>query len=237
MAKLIKCKACGAEIAKSAKTCPHCGAKNKKRGPWGIIIAVIVVIALVGSCSSKEGNEPVHQDSPVDTQGTTSPVSVSEAPKVTEEDIPYEYRAALERAKSYSEIMAMSKQGIYNQLVSEYGDKFSKEAAQYAIDNMEADWNANALAKAKSYSETMNMSKKAIYEQLISEHGELFTEEEAQYAIENVEADWKANALAKAKFYQEMNMSPAAILDQLVSEYGEGFTEEEADYAIENLEK
>lgn len=47
--------------------------------------------------------------------------------------------------------MHMSKKGIYDQLVSEYGEQFSAEAAQYAIDNMKADWNANALAKAKSY--------------------------------------------------------------------------------------
>lgn len=30
MAKLVKCKTCGAQIAKSARTCPHCGAKRKK---------------------------------------------------------------------------------------------------------------------------------------------------------------------------------------------------------------
>ena len=29
-AKLIKCKSCGADIAANAKTCPQCGAKNKK---------------------------------------------------------------------------------------------------------------------------------------------------------------------------------------------------------------
>ncbi len=29
MSKMKKCKVCGENIAKSAKTCPHCGAKNK----------------------------------------------------------------------------------------------------------------------------------------------------------------------------------------------------------------
>lgn len=82
--------------------------------------------------------------------------------------------------------MHMSKKGIYDQLVSEYGEQFSAEAAQYAIDNMKADWNANALAKAKSYQSTMSMSKNAIYDQLISEYGEQFTKEEAQYAIDNL---------------------------------------------------
>ena len=48
-------------------------------------------------------------------------------------------------------MMHMSKQGIYDQLTSEYGEKFPADAAQYAIDNVEADWNANALEKAKLY--------------------------------------------------------------------------------------
>ncbi len=87
----------------------------------------------------------------------------------------------------YAETMQMSKAGIYDQLISEYGEGFPKEAAQYAIDNLEFDWKANALEKAKSYAETMAMSDSAIYDQLISEYGEKFTAEEDQYAIDNLE--------------------------------------------------
>ena len=82
--------------------------------------------------------------------------------------------------------MYMSKAGLYDQLTSEYGEKFTEEAAQYAIDNVNANWKENALKKAKSYQETMAMSPSAIYDQLVSEHGEKFTEEEAQYAINNL---------------------------------------------------
>ena len=80
----------------------------------------------------------------------------------------------------------MSKSAIYEQLTSEYGEKFSNEAAQYAIDNLNADYNANALAKAKMYEEKMAMSPDAIYDQLTSEYGERFTAEEAQYAIDHL---------------------------------------------------
>lgn len=97
-----------------------------------------------------------------------------------------EEKNALKQAEQYSKTMNMSKQGIYDQLVSEYGGKFPAEAAQYAIDNVDADWKANALAKAKSYQETMSMSSSAIYDQLVSEYGEKFTAEEAQYAIDNL---------------------------------------------------
>ncbi|MPN63726.1 hypothetical protein SDC9_211492 [bioreactor metagenome] len=82
--------------------------------------------------------------------------------------------------------MSMSKAGIYDQLTSEYGEKFTAEAAKYAIDNVQVDWKKNALEKAKSYQETMSMSPSAIYDQLISEHGEKFTAEEAKYAVDNL---------------------------------------------------
>ncbi len=149
-----------------------------------------------------------------------------------------EYKNALKKAESYSKTMHMSKQGIFEQLTSEYGENFPVDAAEWAMEHIEADWNANALAKAESYSNTMHMSKQGIYEQLISEFGEQFTTDEAQYAIDNIEADWNANALAKAKVYQDsLSMSKNAIYDQLVSSYGEGFTAEEAQYAVDHLDE
>lgn len=115
----------------------------------------------------------------IEYEGQTTKVSIQAQP-------PVEYQSALKKAKSYSDTMHMSKQSIYDQLTSEYGEKFSAEAAQYAVDHLQADYNANALAKAKSYQETMSMSPSAIYDQLVSPDGEKFTPEEAQYAIDNL---------------------------------------------------
>lgn len=115
---------------------------------------------------------------------TTEPIDETEPEAVEEEPaVPVEYQSALIKATSYSELLHMSKAGIYDQLVSEYGEQFSPEAAQYAVDNMVADWNANALAKAKSYQDEMAMSPEAIRDQLTSEYGEKFTQEEADYAV------------------------------------------------------
>ena len=49
--KLKECKTCGAEIAKSAKNCPYCGAKNKRQNgvTWGLV-SIILVISLLVSC-------------------------------------------------------------------------------------------------------------------------------------------------------------------------------------------
>ena len=107
------------------------------------------------------------------------------APKQTP-SVPSEYKAALASAKTYSNVMHMSKQGIYDQLTSEYGGKFPADAAQYAIDNLNADYNKNALESAKVYQKMMNMSTEAIRDQLTSEYGGKFTEEEADYAVSNL---------------------------------------------------
>lgn len=48
-----------------------------------------------------------------------------------------EEKNALKKAESYSRTMHMSKQGIYDQLTSEYGEKFSAASAQYAIDHLD----------------------------------------------------------------------------------------------------
>lgn len=168
--------------------------------------------------------------------GTDLQIPAIEQAASDNQDIPAEYQNALSKANDYSNAMYMSKAAIYDQLTSEYGEHFSPEAAQYAIDNIVADWNSNALQKAKDYSDTMYMSKAAIYDQLLSDNGEKFTQAEAQYAVDNLITDYNSNALQKAREYQNtMNMSSEAIRDQLTSEYGERFTPEQANYAVANL--
>ena len=124
---------------------------------------------------SKNANDTVEE-------GTTIKVVISKGKKTS-----IEYQNALRKAETYSKMMHMSKKAIYNQLTSEYGEKFPADAAQYAIDNLNADYKANALATAKTYQQTMSMSKSAIYDQLVSEYGEQFTAEEAQYAIDHLD--------------------------------------------------
>ncbi|WP_260681156.1 Ltp family lipoprotein [Enterococcus avium] len=110
----------------------------------------------------------------------------AEEQKAQEASIPTEYKSALRQAETYSSQMHMSKADIYDQLTSEYGGQFAADAAQYAVDNLKADYNANALASAKNYQDTMAMSPEAIRDQLVSEYGGQFTPEEAEYAIQHL---------------------------------------------------
>ncbi|EHY0679268.1 DUF4969 domain-containing protein [Listeria monocytogenes] len=109
-----------------------------------------------------------------------------EAAQKEKERLGAEGESALSQAESYSEMMHMSKAGIYDQLTSEYGGQFSKEAAQYAVNHLEADYNLNALAQAREYQETMSMSPEAIRDQLTSDYGGQFTQSEANYAVQHL---------------------------------------------------
>ncbi|RFA22131.1 Ltp family lipoprotein [Subtercola boreus] len=124
---------------------------------------------------------PVETAAPIETQAPAAQAPAPAAPAAP--DVSAEYKSALRSATNYSEILHLSKARLYDQLTSEYGEKFSAEAAQYAVDNVQADWNANALATAKNYQNEMSMSPEGIRDQLTSEYGEKFTADEADYAI------------------------------------------------------
>ncbi|AIU30021.1 Hypothetical protein Cul210931_0664 [Corynebacterium ulcerans] len=172
----------------------------KKKGgclKWGAIVGGgLLALGIVSSLGSG-GDTNTSADSPTTQQqainstvATPQHNDVATTPQKTTADatpdVPREFKNALRSAEQYSKVMHMSKAGIYNQLTSEYGEKFSPEAAQYAIDTIKADWNKNALETAKKYQDTMAMSSDAIYDQLISEYGEKFTPEQARYAVDNL---------------------------------------------------
>lgn len=56
--KMQKCKACGNEIASSAKQCQQCGAKNSKPifKKWWFWLIVVVVIAIIAGNSNSGNN-------------------------------------------------------------------------------------------------------------------------------------------------------------------------------------
>lgn len=162
-------------------------------------IALMLLAALsltaCGGGEQKSSEAPVAQESKAESSQAKSSeesASATETPKESQteaassEEVPREYISALKKAQSYSDMMHMSKKGLYDQLTSEHGEKFPAEAAKYAVEHVKADFKLNALEKAKSYQKTMDMSSSAIYDQLISEHGEKFTEEEAKYAVDNL---------------------------------------------------
>ena len=92
----------------------------------------------------------------------------------------------VKKAESYSRSLNMSKKKLYNQLTSEYGESFTEEEANYAIEHANIDWKKNALEKAKIYKKK-KMLNYDIFTKLSSQSGDQFTEEEAQYAVNHLD--------------------------------------------------
>lgn len=164
------------------------GCLNKVLTFFAVILALFIIL-IVAALNS---DSPSSNDSENESKITTpSYVTENTEPDTTEAetqpDIPIEYKNALRGAQIYSDSMHMSKQAIYDQLISEYGGQFSEDAAQYAVDNVIADYKENALEQAKTYQNSMHMSREAIRDQLTSDYGGQFTQEEADYAIDHLD--------------------------------------------------
>lgn len=81
MSKLIKCNSCGAEIAKSAKFCPHCGAKKKPGclrvalGTFLFIIGIGVIIGTLVGGNDKPSVSPSGNQTPESSNVTPTEAS------------------------------------------------------------------------------------------------------------------------------------------------------------------
>ena len=144
-------------------------------------------------CTGKEGSAQI--TATID-DGVSASITVNVERKTrkassythSSKSVSQEYQNALTKGLQYANQLHMSKQAIYDQLTSSYGEGFPADAARYAVDNMTGvDWNANALEKAKQYYYDMEMSKSAVYDQLTSSYGEQFTASQAQYAIDHLD--------------------------------------------------
>ena len=105
---------------------------------WFWLIIVIVVIAILGGSQLTTNNTQTStQTNESNNQLINTVTQTIDNSQNEDTSVSKEYRNALAKAKSYSDTMHMSKQAIYDQLTSEYGEKFTPEEAQYAIDNLE----------------------------------------------------------------------------------------------------
>jgi Tfp pilus tip-associated adhesin PilY1 len=161
-----------------------------------LFILLIALVMFLAACSDPSidsaANEPTKEEDTTTSNDEKADKSneVEQANKeeteTEKDDVPREYKNALKAAQNYIDLMAFSEKGLFEQLTSEYGDQYPKEAAQYAIENVVVDYKEEALESAINYQDTMPMSDQELFDQLTSEYGEQFTEEQAQYAIDNL---------------------------------------------------
>ena len=219
-------------------------------------IVLLLLSALLVGCGSSSQPEAAAvesvsksttESSSTETTPEETPEETPEAtPEVTEEPDPTEgftteQKNAIRSAKDYLSFSGFSKAGLFEQLSSEYGDKYPVEVAEFAVqyleDNELVDWAEQAIKSAESYLSLTGFSRVGLIDQLTSEYGDQFTEEEASAAVQYLEdnglVDWNEQAVKSAESYLDLSgFSRQELFDQLTSEYGDGYTAEEAEYAL-----
>ena len=84
--KMVSCRTCGADIAKSAKVCPSCGAKNKKpiyKRWWVWVLVFVIVAGMFGSSGDTDQVEASAPTAPTQTEpAPVAPVEPEPEPEV-----------------------------------------------------------------------------------------------------------------------------------------------------------
>lgn len=155
--------------AKAAK------AKAKALRPWfkkKRIIVPIALVAIIGiSTAANGGPKSANTGSETNNAQTDTAEEPSTSETVAQAN-------ARDKAQSYLDISAFSREGLIKQLVFE---KFDKADAEYGVDALKVDWNEEAARKAQDYLDIQSFSKGGLIDQLKFEG---FTKAQAEYGAD-----------------------------------------------------
>ncbi len=172
---------------------------------WFWILIVVVVIGINGAMN---GNSDDKNSSSTSTSSEQKQLNqkqkllhLKEEPKVlTGEEkaldgLKGNALAQTKTAISYLNTAHLSKQGLYDQLTSEYGSQMTPEEANAAIARIDplVNWNNLAVLSAQSYRDTGNLTGQALLDQLTSEYGSKFPADQAQYGVDHVDDEVKSS--------------------------------------------
>lgn len=88
---------------------------------------------------------------------------------------------AVRSAQQYLSLQGFSRNGLIEQLSSDYGDGYNVSDATAAVDSLNIDWNKQAVRSAKQYLSIQGFSCKGLVEQLSSSAGDKYTQSQATY--------------------------------------------------------
>jgi Host cell surface-exposed lipoprotein len=141
-----------------------------------IVVAAVLAAIATMSCGDTGDDGGNKQEKP----------AANEKPTPEEPEMTSGQENALQVAQDYIDLQGFSKAGLIDQLSSPAGEGFSEADATFAANNVDADWNAEAVEAAEAYLDLGGMSKSALIDQLSSSAGDKFTPAQAQYAADKV---------------------------------------------------
>lgn len=182
------------EEAKRAKADAEAAkAKAKVMRPWHKkkrIVIPLVLLMLIGLSTMGGGTEtnselPNDEATPSLEELSSDKISTIEtSPNDSLEDestkLTVAQQNAVRSAESYISFSGFSRQGLIDQLSSEYGDQYSVEDATFAVDSLNIDYDEQAERSAESYLEFSGFSCQGLIDQLSSDFGDKYTPNQAR---------------------------------------------------------
>ncbi len=167
---------------------------------WFWLVLIMLIACIASSVLHSKHSASIKNTSTHNNTNTTSTsleqksYKTEESKSLTSEEkaldgITGNTRAQTEEAINYLKTLHLSKQGLYDQLTSEYGSQMTPEDTNTVIGRLEplVNWNNLAVLSAQTYRSTLNLTGQALLEQLTSEYGSKFPIDQAQYGVDHVD--------------------------------------------------
>lgn len=185
---------------RKVQTAPQSGStevtQEPKKGGWLkwalLALLALLLLGLLFWFLNRDGGDddaaaPATTTSATAT-ATTSPAESSATSETATEGVAAGAQAdpqsALADAQAFVDSpVPFSYQGLYDHLISAEGGEYTPEAAQFAVDNVNADWNHEAAEAAQGYAANFDMTPEAILDELGAADGGKFTPEQAQAGV------------------------------------------------------
>ena len=170
----------------------------KRWQQWAIggSLALVLMVAIVPSTEEDEGRAEDSSASVVAASTSTEAATATESPTLSvpsptpatsaDSSLTTSQRNAIRAAQSYLDFSGFSRQGLIDQLSSEYGDQYPVEDATLAVDSLSVDWNEQAVRSGEAYLNFSAFSCQGLIDQLSSEYGDQYTVSQATYAATQI---------------------------------------------------
>lgn len=176
-----------------------------------LLLASVMAFALVG-CGGETQDEK--------SEATAAGSIIISIP----DDATDAQKTAMKKAQEYlnSGLISFSKAGLESILVSDGG--VSEDAAEYAVNNCDVDWDAQAVSAAYKMIDISPMSESGLTKYLVSTLG--FENEQAKKAVSSCDINWNTKAKEKAKVYAgQKEYTNGELVEKLKQD---GFTDSQA---------
>jgi hypothetical protein len=155
-----------------------------------IVISTVIAISASGNTESETSSDANTSETSGERQSDTTIQEVEETSPPSKPELTTSQENAVKEAQSYLNSMAFSRQGLIDQLTSEYGSQFSLTDAEFAVAYIEknpgVNWNSQAEKSAKEYLASQSFSCNGLIDQLSSDYGSKFTQAQATYGATQV---------------------------------------------------